>query len=63
MLSRSGVTFAVMPIMGAREASAVLMIVAVAAHTCGAFGLKYCILKVGYYEPILPKARILGKHV
>jgi formate-dependent nitrite reductase membrane component NrfD len=47
----------------AREASAGLMIFAVAAHTCGAFGLKYCILKVGYYEPILPKAKILGKHV
>jgi formate-dependent nitrite reductase membrane component NrfD len=45
------------------EAASALMIVAVAAHTCGAFGLKYCILKVGYYEPILPKARILGKHV
>jgi len=46
-----------------RETAAGLMILAVAAHTCGAFGLKYCILKVGYYEPILPKAKILGKHV
>lgn len=35
-----------------------LMIVAVIAHTIGAFALKYCILKVGIYEPILPKAKI-----
>lgn len=34
------------------------MIVAVIAHTIGAFALKYCILKVGIYEPILPKAKI-----
>ncbi len=50
-------------LLGGGDTGAVLMIVAVAAHTCGAFGLKYCILKVGYYEPILPKAKILGKHV
>ena len=49
--------------LGRRRDAHGLMIVAVAAHTCGAFGLKYCILKVGYYEPILPKAKILGKHV
>lgn len=35
-----------------------LMIAAVIAHTMGAFALKYCILKVGIYEPILPKAKI-----
>jgi formate-dependent nitrite reductase membrane component NrfD len=50
-------------LLGGGDTGAALMIVAVAAHTCGAFGLKYCILKVGYYEPILPKAKILGKHV
>ena len=50
-------------LLGGGDTGAALMIVAVVAHTCGAFGLKYCILKVGYYEPILPKARILGKHV
>jgi formate-dependent nitrite reductase membrane component NrfD len=48
---------------GGGETANGLMIVAVAAHTCGAFALKYCILKVGFYEPILPKAKILGKHV
>jgi formate-dependent nitrite reductase membrane component NrfD len=48
---------------GGGETAHGLMILAVAAHTCGAFGLKYCILKVGFYEPILPKAKILGKHV
>ena len=48
---------------GSGETTHVLMIVAVAAHTCGAFGLKYCILKVGFYEPILPKAKIFGKAV
>ena len=48
---------------GGGETALGLMIVAVAAHTCGAFGLKYCILKVGFYEPILPKAKIFGKAV
>jgi len=43
------------------EATHGLMILAVLAHTMGAFGLKYCILKVGIYEPILPKARVMGK--
>jgi formate-dependent nitrite reductase membrane component NrfD len=34
------------------------MIIAIIAHTIGAFALKYSILKVGIYEPILPKAKI-----
>jgi formate-dependent nitrite reductase membrane component NrfD len=37
------------------EASSVLLIIAIAAHTLGAFGLKYCLLKVGIYRPLLPK--------
>ncbi len=37
------------------EASSVLLIVAIAAHTLGAFALKYCLLKVGIYRPLLPK--------
>lgn len=39
-----------------------LMIVAIISHTIGAFSLKYCILKVGIYEPILPKAKV-GKTI
>ncbi len=35
-----------------------LMIAAIISHTIGAFALKYCILKVGIYEPILPKAKV-----
>jgi sulfite dehydrogenase (quinone) subunit SoeC len=35
-----------------------LMIVAIITHTIGAFSLKYSILKVGIYEPILPKAKV-----
>lgn len=35
-----------------------LMIIAIISHTVGAFSLKYCILKVGIYEPILPKAKV-----
>lgn len=38
-----------------------LMIVAIITHTIGAFSLKYCILKVGIYEPILPKAKVRAK--
>jgi len=46
---------------GTGETTHGLMIAAVVAHTIGAFGLKYCILKVGIYEPILPKAKVLGR--
>lgn len=35
-----------------------LMIIAIISHTIGAFSLKYCILKVGIYEPILPKSKV-----
>jgi formate-dependent nitrite reductase membrane component NrfD len=35
-----------------------LMILAIISHTVGAFSLKYSILKVGIYEPILPKAKV-----
>ena len=48
---------------GGGEATHGLMIAAVVAHTLGAFGLKYCILKVGIYEPIVPKARVMGRAV
>jgi len=34
-----------------------LMIGAIVCHTVGAFALKYTILKVGIYEPIIPKAK------
>jgi len=37
--------------------SHLVMIVAIIAHTIGAFGLKYCILKVGIYKPILPNLK------
>jgi formate-dependent nitrite reductase membrane component NrfD len=37
------------------EASNVLLIIAIASHTVGAFALKYCILKVGIYRPLLPR--------
>jgi formate-dependent nitrite reductase membrane component NrfD len=37
------------------EASTILLIIAIAAHTVGAFALKYCLLKVGIYRPLLPK--------
>lgn len=46
---------------GGGEAGHELMIAAIVTHTIGAFGMKYCILKVGFYEPILPKAKVLGK--
>lgn len=38
-----------------------LMVIAIISHTIGAFSLKYCILKVGIYEPILPKAKVPTK--
>ena len=38
------------------EATAILLVAAIIGHTAGAFALKYCILKVGIYKPILPKS-------
>jgi len=37
------------------EVSDILLIIAVVSHTIGAFALKYCILKVGIYRPLLPR--------
>jgi formate-dependent nitrite reductase membrane component NrfD len=37
------------------EVSDVILIIAIAAHTLGAFALKYCLLRVGIYRPLLPK--------
>ncbi len=37
------------------QASDILLIAAIVCHTLGAFALKYCLLKVGIYRPILPK--------
>lgn len=42
-------------LVGGGEASTLLLIVAIVAHTLGAFALKYCILKVGIYRPLLPR--------
>jgi formate-dependent nitrite reductase membrane component NrfD len=36
-------------------ASSILLVIAIICHTLGAFALKYCLLKVGYYRPLLPK--------
>jgi formate-dependent nitrite reductase membrane component NrfD len=38
------------------EATEPLLIAGIICHTAGAFALKYCILKVGIYKPILPKS-------
>ncbi len=32
-----------------------LLLMAIISHTMGAFALKYCLLKVGIYRPLLPK--------
>jgi polysulfide reductase chain C len=37
------------------EASSILLITAIVCHTLGAFALKYCLLKVGIYRPLLPR--------
>lgn len=39
-----------------KEASTGLLIFAILCHTIGAFSLKYGVLKVGIYRPLLPKA-------
>jgi formate-dependent nitrite reductase membrane component NrfD len=40
----------------AGEASTGLLVFAIVCHTIGAFSLKYGVLKVGIYRPILPKS-------
>jgi len=47
------ISFASMFIGAATEP---LLIAGIICHTAGAFALKYCILKVGIYKPILPKS-------
>lgn len=39
----------------AGEASPPLLVIAIICHTVGAFALKYCVLKVGIYRPILSR--------
>ena len=39
-----------------QEAATGLLIFAIICHTIGAFSLKYGVLKVGIYRPLLPKA-------
>jgi len=39
----------------AGELSPPLLVLAVITHTIGAFSLKYCVLKVGIYRPVLSK--------
>jgi len=48
----------IMTLGGHATATHLLMIVAIITHTIGAFSLKYSILKVGIYEPILPKSKV-----
>ena len=45
----------VVSLFSSREVSSVLLIIAIASHTLGAFALKYCLLKVGIYRPLLPR--------
>ena len=39
------------------EATAGLLVFAIVCHTIGAFSLKYGVLKVGIYRPLLPKSQ------
>ncbi len=38
------------------DVTTILLVAAIIGHTAGAFALKFCILKVGIYKPILPKS-------
>ncbi|MBN1905997.1 MAG: polysulfide reductase NrfD [Deltaproteobacteria bacterium] len=40
------------------DVTTILLVAAIIGHTAGAFALKYCILKVGIYKPILPKSLV-----
>ena len=45
----------VVSLFSGAEASSVLLIIAIVCSYPGAFALKYCLLKVGIYRPLLPK--------
>jgi formate-dependent nitrite reductase membrane component NrfD len=47
-------TISVVNILQGADASSILLITAIICHTLGAFALKYCVLKVGIYRPLLP---------
>jgi formate-dependent nitrite reductase membrane component NrfD len=42
----------------AAELSPPLLVIAIVSHTIGAFSLKYCVLKVGIYRPILSRVPV-----
>lgn len=42
----------------AAELSPPLLVIAIISHTIGAFSLKYCVLKVGIYRPILSRVPV-----
>jgi formate-dependent nitrite reductase membrane component NrfD len=37
------------------QVSDIILLIAIVCHTLGAFALKYCLLKVGIYRPLLPR--------
>jgi formate-dependent nitrite reductase membrane component NrfD len=49
----AGITIA--SLFSTGEVSTALLITAITSHTLGAFALKYCLLKVGIYRPLLPR--------
>ena len=50
------IVISIVSIFTGKATASLLLVVAIASHTLGAFALKYCLLKVGIHRPILPKA-------
>ncbi|HSW57777.1 MAG TPA: NrfD/PsrC family molybdoenzyme membrane anchor subunit [Dehalococcoidales bacterium] len=48
-------TISIAGLLNGVGASTMLLIVAICSHTVGAFALKYCLLKVGIYRPLLSR--------
>jgi formate-dependent nitrite reductase membrane component NrfD len=52
------VSISIVSLFGGGELPAVLLIIAIISHTLGAFALKYCLLKVGIYQPLLSEGAL-----
>jgi formate-dependent nitrite reductase membrane component NrfD len=49
-------TISVTSLYAGSELSSLMLITAITCHTIGAFSLKYCLLKAGIHQPVIPRA-------
>jgi polysulfide reductase chain C len=50
-------TISITSLYAGSEISSVMLITAITCHTIGAFSLKYCLLKAGIHQPVIPRTK------